>query len=797
MKNKIVSFFFILLFGVGYNNQVNSNEFIFESEYIEIKNDGNTIEAKNGVKITSNNKIEITADESFYDKLTLELLLKGNVILTDTEKGIKILSNQAIYDKNNEKILSKGKVTAYLDNNYTLYSENLEYLKKDQIIQSKSKSTLIDKFNNEIITSNFKYQGSDKIFRGENVEMMDADKNYYFFERSMINLDKEILLAKDVNIKFAKDTFGNTDNDPRLKGNTLSLNKQETIVKNGVFTSCKLNDTCPPWSLKSSEIRHDKIKKTINYKDAVLSLYDKPVFYFPKFFHPDPTVKRQSGFLMPTMVSSNSGGNSLKIPYYKVFSENKDLTYSPRLYLNKDMLNQVEFREVEKNYQNNIDFSLKKMNDSYKKSHFFSNSIIDLNLDGFDSSNLEINLQKTTNDTYLKSDRIKMNQNFNPSLLNSFLNFKASAKDLDISIDFEAYEDLSIERDSDKYEYVYPSFSISKTLDTSFNEYGSFNYQTSGFQKKNNTNVSETSFRNDINFLSKPFLTKFGFKNNFNLLFKNANNNSKNSSTYKDEFSSNFYSSLILNSYLPLKKSSTNYESEFKPKLSLRLSPRRSENLINKNRRINIVNVFSNNRLGLTDSLEGGQSLTVGTEYNLNKKNGSEIFNMSLAQIYRDINDERLPTTSKMITKSSDVVGAIKFTPNDYVNFDYDFSLDNNLKTSNYNMAKSIISVNNFITSFEFLEESNEIGRESYFSNETSYAFSNNNKLLYRERTNRKTDLKEFYNLVYQYENDCLVAAIEYNKEYYSDRGLKPTEELFFSLTIVPFGNVGSPKISK
>ena len=170
---------------------------------------------------------------------------------------------------------------------------------------------------------------------------------------------------------------------------------------------------------------------------------------------------------------------------------------------------------------------------------------------------------------------------------------------------------------------------------------------------------------------------------------------------------------------------------------------------------------------------------------------------MSFAQIYRDINEERLPTQSKMNTKSSDVVGGIKFTPNRYINFDYDFSLDNNLKTSNYNMAKSNISINNFITSFEFLEENNEIGSSSYLSNKTSYSFNDNNKLLYRERTNKKTNLKEFYNLAYQYANDCLIAAIEYNKNYYSDRDVKPTEELFFTLTIVPFANAGLPKISK
>ena len=779
-----------------YGIQANSKEFIFESESLEFKDNGNTIEAKNGVKITSDNKIEITAKESYFNKLTSELFLKGDVVLIDLERDIKILSQEIIYIKNIEKILSKGKATTYLANKYTLYSENLEYSMKNKIIQSKFNSTLIDKFNNEITSTNFKYTDNDKIFYSDNIELKDKDKNSYFFKQSMVSLNEEMLLAKDIEINFSKGTFGNTENDPRLKGRTLSMNNEETIIKNGIFTTCKINNTCPPWSLKSSEIKHDKVKKTINYKDAVLQFYDTPIFYFPKFFHPDPTVKRQSGFLMPALVSSKSGGNSLQLPYYKVLGDNKDLTFSPRLYSNQDLLTQIEFRQKERNYENILDFSVKKMG-STSKAHLFSNSLIDLNLNGFNNSNLEINLEKTTNDTYLKTDNIKAYQNFNTSTLNSFLNFDASKDDLDISIDFQVYEDLSVGKQSDRYEFVYPSFSISKNLDTTFNNYGSLKYQARGFQKKNHTNVSEKSFINNLNFTSKTFFTKFGFKNNLDLLFKNSNLDAKNSPTHKDEPSHNFYSSLILNSSLPLKKSTLNYESELKPKLSLRISPSRSEDIVNEDRRINIVNVFSNNRLGLTDSLEGGQSLTLGSEYNLNKKDGAEILKMSLAQIYRDVNEKRLPITSKMNTRSSDVVGGIKFIPNQYINFDYDFSLDNNLETTNYSMAKSTVSINNFVTSFEFLEENNEIGSESYLSNETRYAFNNSNKLLYRERKNRKTNVMEFYNLVYQYETDCLIAAIEYNKDYYSDRELKPSEELFFSLTIIPFANVGSPKISK
>ena len=141
MKNKLVSLFVILFLTVNFNNEVNSNEFIFESEYLEFTNNGNTIKATNGVKVTSDNKVEINADESFYNKLTSELILKGNVIFADNDRGIKILSQEIIYDKSIEKILSKEKATVYLNNNYTIYSKNLEYFKKDKIIQSKYKTT--------------------------------------------------------------------------------------------------------------------------------------------------------------------------------------------------------------------------------------------------------------------------------------------------------------------------------------------------------------------------------------------------------------------------------------------------------------------------------------------------------------------------------------------------------------------------------------------------------------------------------------------------------------------------------
>ena len=66
------------------------------------------------------------------------------------------------------------------------------------------------------------------------------------------------------------------------------------------------------------------------------------------------------------------------------------------------------------------------------------------------------------------------------------------------------------------------------------------------------------------------------------------------------------------------------------------------------------------------------------------------------------------------------------------------------------------------------------------------FTINENNYLKFNTRRNRKINLTEYYNLVYEYKNDCLVAGIKYNKTYYEDRDLKPSENLFFTISLIP-----------
>ena len=95
-------------------------------------------------------------------------------------------------------------------------------------------------------------------------------------------------------------------------------------------------DKCPPWSLQAKKMSHDKKKKTIYYDNAVIKVYDFPIFYLPMLSHPDPTVDRRSGFLPPTFSTSKNLGSGFQIPYYIALDRDKDLTVSSKLFLNEN-----------------------------------------------------------------------------------------------------------------------------------------------------------------------------------------------------------------------------------------------------------------------------------------------------------------------------------------------------------------------------------------------------------------------------------------------------------------------------
>ena len=193
-------------------------------------------------------------------------------------------------------------------------SEKIIYDQLNNFINSTEKTTLKDNFKNTYTVDSFKFEIDKDLLKLVNLESKDINNNIIKTELAYINTKSGKLFGKDVKMNFDNSSF-NKDNEPRLKAISITRDENITELTKGIFTTCKKRDGCPPWEIAAEKIRHNKEKKIIDYENAFLKVYDIPIIYFPKFFHPDPTVKRQSGFLIPTINSSNSS-NFLNTPYF-------------------------------------------------------------------------------------------------------------------------------------------------------------------------------------------------------------------------------------------------------------------------------------------------------------------------------------------------------------------------------------------------------------------------------------------------------------------------------------------------
>ena len=795
MKSRYKIYSFLVFIYLSTFSILAASEFTFNTSEIEIIDNGNIIEAKNGEAISLDGNIKILAEKFKYDKLNSILNASSNVTAILLPQNIKIKAKNIKYNENTLTFHATGNVSLKdLTNNFLIESQSIYFDNQNQNIQSNVETIIKDNLGNSFLTKSFLFDQKNNLIKINKTTLIDLEQNTYQLSNGFIDINAKKFIGKDISIDF-NNQYLDKNNEPRLKGNSISIDSNKTIVSKGIFTTCKKNGSCPPWQMSAKKITHDKNKKMIYYDDAWLKIYDKPVLYFPKFFHPDPTVKRQSGFLIPSLSDSSNLGISLNIPYYNVISNNKDFTLRPRFYSNEGILLQSEYREINKNSNHILDFSFSK-DKNHTKNHFFSKSDFALNLQNFDETELKLQLQHVSNDTYLKTHKLKSPIIGNNNVLTSLLEFQSYRDDLSFSTNFHIFEDLSL-RNNDRFEFIYPSYTLRKTFDEEVDFDGLLSLNSSGYIKNYNTNVFEKVIINDLLFSTDPLNKSNGLRSNFDFLIKNINTDSNKSKKHKDETSVRLASLLQYNLSFPLLKKMENYTSNLKPQMTIKFSPNKTKNLKDDDVRLDISNIYTIDRIGSADDVEEGTSLTYGLEYIKTDKSNTKIISANIANVLRINESKNLPTQSGLGNKTSDVVGNVSYKPYDIFELEYNYSVDSNLNDINYQLITTNFTVNNFVTSFEYLNENKTNNNLTYLTNKTTYYVDESNNLSFEARENKKTGLTEFYNLIYQYRNDCLIAAIEYNKDYYNDRELKAEENVFFKLSIIPFGETSSANLLK
>ena len=757
----------------------------------------------------------VDANQVQLNKENKVVYAEGNVQISDNKRNI-IFTEKAEYNKLNDLVRSFGETDIITSQKFRIQGEDIFFDNKKQVIYSNANSVITDIDGNKIYTDMFNYLTEKNMFFSQgNIKVVDKRNNEYLFSEIYVDEKKRKIVGSDVKSFFNDPSFKTDErNEPRFFANSAFIDKKGTTFEKGVFTTCqnREGEKCPPWSIQAQKIEHNKATKTVYYDKAVLKIYDFPIFYFPKFFHPGPTVKRRSGFLFPKFADNTSVGFSTSLPYFWAISDSQDITITPKIYSNENLLVMNEYRKAYKNSFLLIDSSYTKgykSTDRFSKtdgarSHFFSKFIYDLSKSKY-SSNLEINFQQVSNDTYFKVHDIETELvDKDSNIVKKDLSYDFQNDENYLSVSAAMFENLTAS-DSDKtrFEYSLPNILFERNLYTG-DKSGVFDIRSNAFVRNYKVNQTTKMWVNDINWQSNSFISLAGIQNKFRGLFKVVNYEADNAEKYKTEgLNSEVSGVLSYNAKLPLsKKDETKDKVNFlTPQLSLRYAPGHMRNIQSDNLKLNYSNLFSLNKNTNADVIEKGTSAIIGFEISNNdlKDNapGDKNYSLSIGQVHNFDENTSIPSTSSLDQKASDLVGEAYLKLSENITLTNKFSLDHNLNDINYTDLEANLILGNTSFSLNYLEENNHIGSSNYIKSGITVDFDNSSKLNFNIKKNLETESTEFYDLAYDYVNDCLKAGLLFRREFYTDRDVASSDSLMFRISLFPFGEASSPLIDR
>ena len=242
MKNKINTFYLILCLFFYSSDIYAADKFSYEANQIEVLDNGNIIKSQKGVKIFLNDNIDIQSNNFQYNKKKGLVELSGDVKIIDRFNEFTIDTDKILYFQK-ENTISTNKLSKFtFENKYFGESAGFQYFISQPKVTSNKEMKIYDLKNNFFYIKNFEYEMKENLFRGSNTKFIDEENNEYLISNTVINLNNNNISGKDLSINFNKSTFGNNENDPRLKSRSFYVTENLSSMDKGVFTTCKKND---------------------------------------------------------------------------------------------------------------------------------------------------------------------------------------------------------------------------------------------------------------------------------------------------------------------------------------------------------------------------------------------------------------------------------------------------------------------------------------------------------------------------------------------------------------------------
>tara|TARA_B100000780_G_C21123127_1_gene455148 strand:+ start:2214 stop:4544 length:2331 start_codon:yes stop_codon:yes gene_type:complete len=742
----------------------------------------------------------------------------------------EIQGKKITYEDDKNLIIASGNAFAKDQLGKKIYSDKITYNKKKFTILTSEQSVYLDGKGNKLEANEFFYDLKlKKIVATGNVNYFNNAGDHFKF--SFFEYFEESQKG------FGQKFFGQMADKSSLEGASAEIDgKRGTLIINqdksgrrNAYTSCATDnedlgasilERCPDWSVTSSKTTHDNNKKMIYHKNVLVNIRNVPVFYTPYFSHPDPSVKRKSGFLPPSIKNFKNLGRSFKTPYFLEIDGSKDFTFTPVYYTGENPVFLGEYRQKNKNSELYVDTSYSK---GYKKlnkksddgsliertagsrNHFFFNFLGSYDDLLFASNDLEMNIQKISQKNYLKVHQINtLNIKQDISALQNDIILRSYENSKQLTLEAYVYENLNEETSNKKYQYTLPTI----TFNNFFKKFNQSINISNDFSAKNlGENINQTHQINKIATSSDLKKTKSiqGMGSVFKTSIKNINIYNDNVETVKENLNNDVYLTLALENNYPLVKYDGNTEQSISPVIFSKYTTGSMENAADQDKTLNYQDVFSMDRTNSTANIETGASVGYGAEYNINKKNlNNKVYldaGFSIGQVLKRSRLKQMPKNSSLQEKRSDYVGNSSFKVNSekfnnsQFDIDYNYILNKNFNAFLKNEINTSLGNDNNNLSINYYEE-NKIGKNHYVETKYKRNFKDNLNFSMGLRKNLQEDFTERNFIETNYESECLKIGLNLSKIFYQDKELKPSNNLTFSIVLKPFGSPVAPDLS-
>jgi LPS-assembly protein len=192
---------------------------------------------------------------------------------------------------------------------------------------------------------------ADKVVYDQKTKRLHAEGNIRLTDaEGKITYANVMDLSDDYRDGFVDSLRVDTEDQTRMAASRADRSAGNyTVFENGVYTACapcKDDPKKPPlWQVKGARIIHNQSERMLYFENAQLEFFGVPMAYLPYFSTPDPTVKRKTGFLMPSYNSASGYGIGVETPFYWALAPDYDMTITPRFTTRQGVLGQVEFRQ--------------------------------------------------------------------------------------------------------------------------------------------------------------------------------------------------------------------------------------------------------------------------------------------------------------------------------------------------------------------------------------------------------------------------------------------------------------------